>query len=346
MLVNQIPSLTWNWLRMNVSEAEGFTPGKSGHPELEIPAGVEARSAKSFSNPDIVTGMGEDMTRLVIDSGAAISQLIVPSGNKVPDTLRMSLHFEDDDKSVSGTDIILGDDSSLTCAAIIDSPADASGDAAVQVRYEIGKNSKLKLIIVTHMGDKFNSFIDLGGKCDDGGRFELVEIILGGHDTYLGNFTDLYGKKSSLKTSLAYLLGHDAKLDVNYVSSHKGRKTDCDIRANGVLRDNAKKIFRGTIDFVKGCAGSTGNEYENVLLMDEDVVNKTIPVILCAEEDVEGNHGATIGKLPEDLMFYITSRGMDVESVYEMMARARIDSIANEINDSVTREAVDEYLDN
>ena len=69
------------------------------------------------------------------------------------------------------------------------------------------------------------------------------------------------------------------------------------------MRDTAFKLFRGTIDFVKGSAGSVGNEKEEVLLIDEKCVNQTIPIILCAEEDVVGNHGATIGKPDEELLF-------------------------------------------
>ncbi len=45
------------------------------------------------------------------------------------------------------------------------------------------------------------------------------------------------------------------------------------------------------------------------LLLGEDVVNRTIPLILCAEEDVEGNHGASIGQLDEDILFYMNSEG-------------------------------------
>lgn len=73
----------------------------------------------------------------------------------------------------------------------------------------------------------------------------------------------------------------------------------------GALRDGAKKIFRGTIDFKTGASDSVGNELENVLMLGDDVENKTVPVILCSEENVVGNHGATIGELDEDTMFYL-----------------------------------------
>ena len=58
------------------------------------------------------------------------------------------------------------------------------------------------------------------------------------------------------------------------------KKTECAINAAGALRDTAFKLFRGTIDFIKGSAGSVGNEKEEVLLIDEKCVNQTIPIIL------------------------------------------------------------------
>ena len=82
---------------------------------------------------------------------------------------------------------------------------------------------------------------------------------------------------------------------------HEGKKTQSNMQAGGVLRDHAFKLYRGTIDFKWGAKGAVGNEKEDVLLLSNDVVNQTIPLILCAEEDVEGNHGATIGKLDDEL---------------------------------------------
>ena len=78
--------------------------------------------------------------------------------------------------------------------------------------------------------------------------------------------------------------------------------------------------------------------------MDEGVRNQTIPLILCTEEDVVGNHGATIGRLDESLMFYLESRGLDREEIYEMMAKARIDATVRMIPDEKTKEDINEFL--
>ena len=71
--------------------------------------------------------------------------------------------------------------------------------------------------------------------------------------------------------------------------------------------------------------------------MDRTVRNRSIPVILCSEEDVVGNHGATIGRLDEDMIFYLASRGMETEAIYEMMAKAKLDSVIRRIPDEEVR---------
>ena len=185
---------------------------------------------------------------------------------------------------------------------------------------------------------------DIGGRCDEEGEFRLIQLVLSGKATYIGSNTALSGKLSNLAVDMAYIVTDDHVLDMNYVADHTGKKTNCDIKAAGVLRNSAKKLFRGTIDFKRGCAGATGSEIEDVLLMDSGVINQTIPLILCSEEDVEGTHGATIGKLNEDLLFYLESRGLALSEIYEMMARARVEAVCNLIPDAATRDLVEEYL--
>lgn len=155
----------------------------------------------------------------------------------------------------------------------------------------------------------------------------------------------LKGKGSSLKTDIGYMVNNDGRLDMNYEAVHEGKVTESEINAAGVLKNGAFKLFRGTIDFKKGAAGAVGNEKEDVLLLDDNVVNQTIPIILCAEEDVEGNHGATIGELDEQIMLYMQARGLSREQVYEEMSKARIKAVCNLIPDEDTKNMMSDYLE-
>ncbi|MBQ9611653.1 MAG: SufD family Fe-S cluster assembly protein [Lachnospiraceae bacterium] len=178
---------------------------------------------------------------------------------------------------------------------------------------------------------------DVRVKCSEGARFEWYRIVLGGEATYDNCTVELEGDRSSFEAQIGYRLGGEQVLDVNCEAIHTGKKTDSVINASGVLSEKASKLMRGTIDLRKGCKGAVGNELEDVLLMDRTVRNRSIPVILCSEEDVVGNHGATIGRLDEDMIFYLASRGMETEAIYEMMAKAKLDSVIRRIPDEEVR---------
>ena len=67
-----------------------------------------------------------------------------------------------------------------------------------------------------------------------------------------------------------YLGAREQVRDFNYELRHRGRKTECEIDANGVLTGTSKKVYRGTIDLVHGCKGATGTERETVLLANQN----------------------------------------------------------------------------
>ena len=104
--------------------------------------------------------------------------------------------------------------------------------------------------------------------------------------------------------------------------------------------------FRGTLDFKNGSSGSVGDEQEDALLLSPDVVNRSMPVILCQEEDVEGRHGATIGQLSEELLFYMHCRGIDEVEAKKIMIRARLESVSRLIPDPEIMQKIQYYIEN
>lgn len=221
----------------------------------------------------------------------------------------------------------------------------SSGLAAIQTKLHIEKGAKVRLVQVQLLGNEYTLLNDIGAQCEDGAQFEVLQLFLGSSKTYSGCQADLLGKESHFKADIGYQGKGSQRYDMNYVAVHKGKKTVSEMNADGILDDQAFKLFRGTIDFKNGSSGSKGDEKEDVLLMGDNVVNQTIPLILCAEEDVEGNHGASIGQLDEEMLFYLSSRGMSAESASKMIARARMDAVCQKIGDEQLEKLVQDYLE-
>ena len=340
--INALPARTFRWLHMN--DAEVALPGAaSGIPvQTELPDALKEAPADPEGFASVRSGAGEELDRFLTLAGTAAPHYTLGPGiHSWEDALRLRYHYpaqaEGSPARANALQLTLGAGSDLTMVMDFSSEEDAFGAAAVQLKARLMPGAVLRLVQVIRVGQHFTLIDDIGAVLADGAKLELLQLFLGGAAVYPACRVLLSGNDSSFAADAAYTLDGSRRLDLNYIADQHGRRTKSDMHLSGTLKDHAVKLFRGTIDFPRGCAGSTGDEREDVLLMDDTVVNQTIPLILCAEEDVAGNHGATIGRLDESLLFYAQARGIAPEAVCEMMARARIDAVVRKIPDRKLR---------
>lgn len=216
----------------------------------------------------------------------------------------------------------------------------ASSNMEVKTQIKGHKDSVIRLIQVQKTEEDSLLFVDVQCDLDERARFETVQVFPGKGDIYLNNQVELTGDESSYRSDIGYLGQKTQNIDINLVVNHWGKKTECEIQADGALKDSATKTFRGTIDLKHGGIDAVGDEKETVLMLGEDVRNITIPVILCAEEFVQGNHGATIGELDEETLFYFESRGISKDTAEKLMSRAAIERLARLTGDEDTEKAI------
>ena len=204
---------------------------------------------------------------------------------------------------------------------------DFEGTLNIETEVNIGSSGSLRLI-QANVSKTYGRLINrVTGKADDGAKLEAFQLFPDTGDVYSDLAADLVGNESSADIRCAYFTGGQRQLDANYVVNHYGKMSNSSILASGALAGKASKTFRGTIDFKTGCSGSKGDEREKVILLDEDVINRSIPLILCTEEDVEGAHGAAIGSLDEEIMFYIKSRGISPEEAKRLVIFGMFESL-------------------
>lgn len=213
--------------------------------------------------------------------------------------------------------------------------------AAIRTSVHADAGQQIRLVQIISGGETVSS---LQADLAENASLELVQIYLNTVDAVSKIEISMNGRKSAFTSHIGYLLADDDQLDINLNIVQSGRKTVSNTNVRGVLRGHAEKVFRGTIDFKNGAAGASGTEQENVLLLDEHVVNKTVPVILCAEEDVVGSHGATIGQIDPKQIFYMQSRGISEAQIYEILAQSQLGSIVKQIGDTETEQAVGRLL--
>ena len=338
MIINKLPAPTWTWLRVNEhTVAVPDVLEKAVCTVENMPS--EVREGKvdftSICLGDVELGAGEEFRQMSHKAKTGGASYTVSADVKVEEPIRLVFDYNDDNVGrLSRTSIVLGENSELTVIMIFKGkPSFGAND----IRIKTGKNAKLSLVEVFQLEEGSNFVDSIGGKYQEKSGLKLIQVKSGDGNMALACCSELLGYKSYLDIDTGYLVRGEDKLDINYLARHTGKKTDSKINVSGVLRDKADKTFRGTIDFIKGCKDATGDEREDVLLMDEGVHNNTVPLILCAEEDVEGAHGASIGKISEEVITYMESRGIPEADINELMAKSRIDAVIGRIPDDVTK---------
>lgn len=296
--INKIPALTWTWLKMNGAK-------------------VEMEKGADFDTFDKLSDLKLNQ------------QVEITSQNGEKKTEVLHFDFGDKKSYLNEQTIIAEENSEITVIMDYSSEKNAEGFSEIKTKLIAKPYSKIHLVKVQLLGQNYTQIDDTECVTEENAFIDITQIELGGSKIYAQVKNDLKGYKAKFNSDTAYIAKNNQVFDMNYVVNHFGQKTDTKMVVKGVVDGNALKTYRGTIDFKNGCAGSTGDEQEETLLMSQKAINKSIPMILCDEEDVSGTHGATLGRLSAEELFYMQSRGISEAEAKVMMARAKIVSVAN-----------------
>ena len=308
------------------------TGADRGAEELDIPAlsTYEHRAALSEIACDIAndfeTGVGADMRAYLNFLAGGTAVLATEEGEEAEATIRVTTH--EGEASGASIDIVAAPNSTFSIALSLDSDADAPAFMGSTMRVFAGAGARVDITVYLTASDAVTCVEDSGFVLDKDARVSVRHVVLGGGFTATGLAADLRGDRSRIDVDTSYLASGTQQRDFNYIIRHRGRKTVSNMDANGVLTGTSKKCLRGTIDLIHGAKGAEGNERETVLLASKGVDNKTVPNILCDEDDVAGNHGATIGHVRPDQLFYAACRGLSQEQAEALFLSAKLEDAA------------------
>lgn len=351
--VNEAPAITYNFLNINrtnldvkaASLCEAKTVLKNGVTcSKKILSGDAQLSAVTGK---IQTGLGKEFdscfSKLFEENKFESSIFTVEKGKSVAEPVTIS--YTPSDKSYTCADQVIVAEENSESTFIVDYSGCKEGNFGLSTKIIVKENAKVTLVTVNLLEKDSVHYDAIGTEVAENAKLEVVQIELGADRTYTGTYNLLSGRKSDCKGYVGYAAKDEQSLDINYVVRQTGKETNSEMYVSGVVMDKAKKTWRGTIDFVKGARNAVGNETEDVLLLSPEVTNKTLPVILCDEEAVEGHHGASIGRLDDDMLFYLNTRGVDAKTAEQLMIKAKINSVSSHIADSVLVEKINNYLE-
>lgn len=342
--VDRTDAQTWNWLKNNDCELR-VPAAPAADPAAEVPAaarriaggaGPEATQwldASATQRHCVVVGAGQAQTVSVdidcsLGTVAQTSVFVRPDAEAnvnvvVADGLGAAPKEADEREHAEANE----DEARAADAPTSAPDAPTTSGHVLRIHAEAGSHVHVTLLVAATAGEQYLD--SLGIVADDRAEVTVRQYVIGAATTALGANIELAGDRSRLDLALRYLAGAGELIDLGYSVPVSGRHARANLDMTGVLSENARKALRATIDLRHGCKGAKGSENETVLVCGDDVVNKTLPTILCDEDDVEGTHGAAIGSVSPEQLAYLADRGLTQPEAEALFSRAIVDDAAN-----------------
>ena len=119
---------------------------------------------------------------------------------------------------------------------------------------------------------------------------------------------------------------------------HNHSNTHGKIDNYGVCKENSKLVFSGISHIFKGCHQSTSHQNAKIVVFDNKCKAIAKPILKIDENDIEASHAAVVGKVSDEHIFYLTSRGLDVDEAKLLITLGYLKPILKGFNEDVQNE--------
>ena len=213
------------------------------------------------------------------------------------------------------------------------------------IKLHAKEKSNINIIIINLLSDTSLNLLAIENSVEENANVTYTIVDFGGQKTITNYYSNVKGDFAENNLNTIYLGKDKQVLDLNYIAELYGKKSNVNIEVRGALKDKAKKNFKGTIDFKTGCKKAKGEENENCMLLSDTAKSIALPMLLCSEEDVEGAHSSSAGKVGEKELFYIMSRGFNLKEAQKLLVRANFNKILDNIKNDELKEKILKEID-
>ena len=166
------------------------------------------------------------------------------------------------------------------------------------------------------------------------GTYDSFSLALGGRLARVEVHATLMGEKAAAHLNAAQLLGGSQHSDFTTIVRHAAPATASRQTVKNVLTGRSKGVFQGKIEVARIAQKTDGYQMNQTLLLSRDAEIDSKPQLEIYADDVKCSHGATVGELDADQLFYLRSRGVPAEQARNLLVRAflseALDPIAHE----------------
>jgi len=201
-----------------------------------------------------------------------------------------------------------------------------------------GSSSKLNFVELQSLGQKTWNLTHESILVDTDAQVDWIFGTLGSKVTKSFSNLNLVGRGAIGKMPGFYFSNGKQHLDHDTQQNHLAPNTTSDLLFKGALLGESRSVWQGMIYVDPKASKTDGYQANRNLVLSEKARADSIPGLEILTDDVRCTHGATIGKIDQDLVFYLQSRGLDRKDAEKMIVEGFFDPIMQRIPFDTIRE--------
>ena len=156
---------------------------------------------------------------------------------------------------------------------------------------------------------------------------------------------NLLNEYAQAVVKLASLSANKDDKNISISVNHLAPKTYGKVDNYGVCKDNGKLLFAGTSKIIEKSIKSKTQQNAKIMVFDEASNAIAKPILKIDENDIEASHAAVVGKINDEHLFYLTSRGLSETQAKELITFGYLKPILAGFNDDNTREYISSLIE-
>ena len=199
------------------------------------------------------------------------------------------------------------------------------------VELYVGKNAKLRYSTIENWSKNMYNLNTTRAIVEEGGTIEWVSGSFGSHVSYLYPMSILKGDDSRMEFTGITFAGEGQNLDTGAKVVHTGKRTSSYINTKSISKDGGISTFRSSVQIGKQASGSKASVSCQSLMLDDISRSDTVPAMDIRTRDANVGHEAKIGRISDEAVFYLMSRGISEEDARAMIVSGFADDVSKEL---------------
>jgi Fe-S cluster assembly protein SufD len=205
--------------------------------------------------------------------------------------------------------------------------------------------ARLKIISLQEWGENSYQIANDMARVEGDGQIDWVSLNFGSKVSKLKFGSEVAGPGSSAELDGLFFCNHDQHVDQKTLQIHSAPHTYSRLLYKGAVQDIGHSVYQGVIQALPGAIKVDAYQTNNNLVLTDGAQADTIPGLLIDADDLKCSHGATIGNLDPEQMFYLRARGMSEDTARRLLLLGFFDEIGDRIPYAFVRERVHQIVE-